>query len=80
MNDLKFVIEIIVIIISVAGSIIALMTHIDRKIDTMRNEIKEDNREIRKYIFDSKKIKMTLFHLDRFFCMSTGLLGTLDLS
>ena len=52
MNDLKFVIEIIVIIISVAGSIIALMAHIDRKIDTMRNEIKEDNREIRKYIFD----------------------------
>jgi cell division protein FtsL len=51
-NDLKFVIEIIVIIISVAGSIIALMAHIDRKIDTMRNEIKEDNREIRKYIFD----------------------------
>ncbi len=52
MNDLKFVIEIIVIIISVAGSIIALMAHIDRKIDTMRNEIKEDNRGIRKYIFD----------------------------
>ena len=52
MNDSKFVIEIIVIIISVAGSIIALMAHIDRKIDTMRNEIKEDNREIRKYIFD----------------------------
>ena len=52
MNDLKFVIEIIVIIISLAGSIIALMAHIDRKIDTMRNEIKEDNREIRKYIFD----------------------------
>jgi cell division protein FtsL len=52
MNDLKFVIEIIVIIISVAGSIIALTAHIDRKIDTMRNEIKEDNREIRKYIFD----------------------------
>jgi uncharacterized membrane protein YqgA involved in biofilm formation len=51
-NDSKFVIEIIVIIISVAGSIIALMAHIDRKIDTMRNEIKEDNREIRKYIFD----------------------------
>ena len=52
MNDSKFVIEIIVIIISVAGSIIALMAHIDRKIDTMRNEIKADNREIRKYIFD----------------------------
>ncbi len=52
MNDSKFVIEIIVIIISVAGSIIALMAHIDRKIDTMRNEIKEVNREIRKYIFD----------------------------
>ena len=52
MNDLKFIVEIIVIIVSVAGSIIALMAHIDRKIDTMRNEIKEDNREIRKYIFD----------------------------
>ncbi len=60
MNDLKFIVEIIVIIVSVAGSIIALMAHIDRKIDTMRNEIKEDNREIRKYIFDymgSKKEK-----------------------
>ncbi len=60
MNDLKFIVEIIVIIVSAAGSIIALMAHIDRKIDTMRNEIKEDNREIRKYIFDymgSKKEK-----------------------
>lgn len=60
MNDLKFIVEIIVIILSVAGSVIALMAHIDGKIDTMRNEIKEDNREIRKYIFDymdSKKEK-----------------------
>lgn len=60
MNDLKFIVEIIVIIVSVAGSVIALMAHIDGKIDIMRNEIKEDNREIRKYIFDymgSKKEK-----------------------
>ena len=52
MSDLNFIIGLIAIIITVAGSVIALMAHIDSKITSMRNEIKEDNREIRKYIFD----------------------------
>lgn len=54
-NIINLFIEIIGLAIATATIIIALMSHIDnkidKKIDSLRSEIKEDNREIRNYIF-----------------------------
>jgi uncharacterized protein YpmS len=42
MSDINFIVGLAVVILTVAGSVIALMAHIDGKIDTKIKEFKDD--------------------------------------
>ncbi|MHB1692578.1 MAG: hypothetical protein ACYCUW_01665 [bacterium] len=61
MSDLNFIVGLVALILTVAGSVMVLMSHIDGKIDTKIKEVKDDIQSTVNRQFNTTNAKIDLF-------------------